>query len=121
MVAKFLVTTGEDFTPVLKIDDYLDIFSKILLGLGKGSASVMSAYLFLKVIDLTHGHQWGMLLTPMGLWYLVEVAGFTLIGPVEPWQPPRLFTPMTKKRRVSSGLPGPTMLSHQPTSSGRSA
>jgi len=52
---------------------------KIILGLGKGSASVMAAYLFLKVIDLTHGHQWGMLLTPMGLWYLVEVAGFTLV------------------------------------------
>jgi Ni/Fe-hydrogenase subunit HybB-like protein len=52
---------------------------RILLGLGKGSASVMAAYLFLKVIDLTHGHEWGMLLTPMGAWYLVEVAGFTLL------------------------------------------
>jgi len=39
----------------------------------------MAAYLFLKVIDLTHGHQLGLLLTPMGLWYLVEVAGFTLV------------------------------------------
>ena len=53
--------------------------SKILLGLAKGSASVMAAYLFLKVIDLTHGHQLGLLLTPMGYWYLVEVAGFTLL------------------------------------------
>ena len=34
MVAKFLVTMGTDFTPVLKIDDYLAIFSKILLGMG---------------------------------------------------------------------------------------
>ena len=34
MVAKFLVATGEDFMPVLKIDDYLDITSKILLGMG---------------------------------------------------------------------------------------
>ena len=39
----------------------------------------MAAYLFLKVIDLTHGHQLGLLLTPMGLWYLLEVAGFTLL------------------------------------------
>ena len=53
--------------------------NKILLGLAKGSASVMAAYLFLKVIDLTHGHQLGLLLTPMGYWYLVEVAGFTLL------------------------------------------
>ena len=34
MVAKFLVATGEDFMPVLKIDDYLDITSKLLLGMG---------------------------------------------------------------------------------------
>jgi sec-independent protein translocase protein TatC len=34
MVAKFLVTMGADFTPVLKIDDYLAILSKILLGMG---------------------------------------------------------------------------------------
>ncbi|MGB7630277.1 MAG: NrfD/PsrC family molybdoenzyme membrane anchor subunit [Candidatus Deferrimicrobium sp.] len=53
--------------------------NKILLGLAKGSASVMAAYLFLKVIDLTHGHQLGLLRTPMGYWYLVEVAGFTLL------------------------------------------
>ncbi|MFI5181208.1 MAG: twin-arginine translocase subunit TatC [Thermoanaerobaculia bacterium] len=34
MVANFLVSTGEDFTPVLKIEDYLDIVSKTLLGMG---------------------------------------------------------------------------------------
>jgi sec-independent protein translocase protein TatC len=34
MVAKFLVTVGGDFTPVLKIDNYLSIFSQILLGMG---------------------------------------------------------------------------------------
>lgn len=34
MVAKFLVSVGEDFQPVLKIDDYLDILSKVLLGMG---------------------------------------------------------------------------------------
>lgn len=34
MVASFLVQTGEDFMPVIKIDDYLDILSKILLGMG---------------------------------------------------------------------------------------
>jgi hypothetical protein len=39
-------------------------------------------------------------------------------GPVDPKQLPRLLTPTTKKRLVSSGLPGPTMLSHQPMLSG---
>ena len=42
-------------------------------------------------------------------------------GPVEPWQPPRLFTPITKKRSVSIALPGPIMLSHQPSFFGLSA
>lgn len=51
----------------------------IILGLGKGSASVMAAYLFLKGIDLIHGHQWGMLLSGWGLWYLLENVGCVLV------------------------------------------
>ena len=46
------------------------------------------------------------------------VAGLIDAGPVEPKQLPRLLTPTTKKRVVSTGLPGPTMLSHQPSLSG---
>ena len=42
------------------------------------------------------------------------VAGSVLDGPVLPWQPPRLFTPTTKKRLVSMTLPGPTTFSHHP-------
>jgi sec-independent protein translocase protein TatC len=34
MVANFLVSTGGDFAPVLKIEDYLDIVTKILFGMG---------------------------------------------------------------------------------------
>ena len=44
------------------------------------------------------------------------VAGLIEAGPVDPKQEPRLLTPITKKMLVSTGLPGPTMLSHQPTS-----
>ena len=51
----------------------------------------------------------------------LAVAGLIVSGPDEPKQLPRLLTPTTKKRSVSSGLPGPTMLSHQPTLSGSSA
>src|SRR5918993_3118089 len=39
------------------------------------------------------------------------------IGPVDPKHDPRLLTPTTKKRFVSTGLPGPTMLSHHPSAS----
>ena len=34
MVTRFLVSTGTDFTPVLKIGDYLDLVAKVLLGMG---------------------------------------------------------------------------------------
>jgi len=50
----------------------------------------------------------------------LPVCGWIVVGPVDPKQLPRLLTPTTKKRLVSSGLPGPTMLSHQPTLSGSS-
>ena len=48
--------------------------------------------------------------TPQGL----AVAGFMLAGPVVPMQPPSTLGQMTKKRSVSMGRPGPTMISHQP-------
>ena len=37
------------------------------------------------------------------------------MGPVEPKHEPGLLMPMTKNLSVSSGLPGPIMLSHQPS------
>ena len=48
------------------------------------------------------------------------VFGLMLMGPVEPKQEPKLFTPITKNRLVSIGLSGPTILSHQPISLGSS-
>ncbi len=52
---------------------------EIILGLAKGSAGVMFAYLFLKAVDVIHGHQWGYLATGWGAWYLVEILGFTAL------------------------------------------
>jgi len=51
----------------------------ILLGLAKGCIGALFAYLFLKVIELVHGGHWGLLATPMGYWYLAEVAGFVVL------------------------------------------
>jgi Ni/Fe-hydrogenase subunit HybB-like protein len=51
----------------------------ILLGLAKGCIGALIAYLFLKVIELIHGGHWDLLATPMGYWYLVEVAGFVVL------------------------------------------
>ncbi len=42
------------------------------------------------------------------------VAGSVELGPVDPWQPPRTLAQTTKKRLVSTALPGPIRLFHQP-------
>lgn len=55
---------------------------EIILGLGKGAVGAMFAYIFLKLIDFVHGQHWALLNTPMGWWYLVEMAGFVLIPTV---------------------------------------
>jgi hypothetical protein len=46
--------------------------------------------------------------------YGSPVAGSTSAGPLDPMQPPMTLAQITKKRSVSMGLPGPTMVSHQP-------
>jgi Ni/Fe-hydrogenase subunit HybB-like protein len=51
----------------------------IVLGLAKGCIGALFAYLFLKAIDLIHGAHYDLLLTPMGLWYLVEIVGFVML------------------------------------------
>jgi Ni/Fe-hydrogenase subunit HybB-like protein len=51
----------------------------ILLGLAKGCIGALFAYLFLKVIELVHGGHWGLLATPMGSWYLLEIVGFVVL------------------------------------------
>jgi Ni/Fe-hydrogenase subunit HybB-like protein len=53
----------------------------IVLGLSKICAGTMFVYLVLKVLDLVHGQKLGLLATPMGHWYLLEVVGFVLV----PW------------------------------------
>ncbi len=42
------------------------------------------------------------------------VAGSVEAGPVDPWHPPRTLAQTTKNRRVSTALPGPIRLFHQP-------
>ncbi len=47
--------------------------------------------------------------------HIRPVSGLSVVGPLEPKQEPMLLTPITKNRSVSTGLPGPTMLSHHPS------
>jgi Ni/Fe-hydrogenase subunit HybB-like protein len=52
---------------------------RIVLGLGKICAGAMFAYLFLKLIELIPGQEWGYLGTGWGIWYLIEVVGFVAL------------------------------------------
>jgi Ni/Fe-hydrogenase subunit HybB-like protein len=60
-------------------DDHHASEEDILLGLGKGCAIAMFAYLFMKLLVFVHGHQWTYISTPMGAWFLVEIVGFVVL------------------------------------------
>ncbi|HSB52381.1 MAG TPA: NrfD/PsrC family molybdoenzyme membrane anchor subunit [Dissulfurispiraceae bacterium] len=50
----------------------------LTLSLGKGAALAMYVYLSLKILALAQDNRWGLLLTPNGYWYLVELIGFVV-------------------------------------------
>jgi Ni/Fe-hydrogenase subunit HybB-like protein len=51
----------------------------IIRGLSKICAGAMFAYFFLQLLVFIHGQQWGLLNTPMGYWFLLEMLGFVLL------------------------------------------
>jgi Ni/Fe-hydrogenase subunit HybB-like protein len=65
----------------------------LTLGLGQGAAVGMFVYLMLKIIGIAHDNNWGLLNTPYGYWFLVEIIGFVLV-------PALLFTYGVKKESV---------------------
>jgi Ni/Fe-hydrogenase subunit HybB-like protein len=52
---------------------------KIALGLARGAAIVLFAYVFLRLQGLADGETWPMLRTGWGAWWLLEVVGFALL------------------------------------------
>jgi len=74
------------------VDHHVDM-DKLTIGLGKAAAIVMFAYFFLKVQGVIDGHAWGLLLTPYGALFLVEVVGFVLV-------PSLLFAWGARNRKV---------------------
>ncbi len=51
---------------------------RLILGLAKGGALILYLYFWLKIIGVAHEHQWALLTTGYGQWWLVEVIGFIL-------------------------------------------
>ncbi|MGD1075197.1 MAG: NrfD/PsrC family molybdoenzyme membrane anchor subunit [Thermodesulfovibrionales bacterium] len=58
---------------------FLGSIDRITLGLGKGACIGMYVYFVLKVIGIAHDDNWGLLSTPYGYWFLVEILGFVLL------------------------------------------
>jgi Ni/Fe-hydrogenase subunit HybB-like protein len=54
-------------------------YSRLVIGLGKATASALFVYFILKIFDLAHSDNWAYLNTPYGYWYLVEILGFVLL------------------------------------------
>ena len=48
----------------------------ITLGLGKAACITLAVYLAIKIVGVAHGNTWHYLVTPMGVWFLVELLGF---------------------------------------------
>lgn len=68
-------------------------YNRLVIGLGKATASALFVYLILKVFDIAHSNTWGYLNTPYGYWYLVEILGFVLL-------PALLFTHAARKGKA---------------------
>jgi len=51
----------------------------LTIGLGKAGAIAMFAYFFLKLQTIVDGHNWNLIATKWGAWWLVEVLGFVLL------------------------------------------
>jgi len=62
-----------------QIDLSHEQFDKLTLGLGKASAIALASYFTIKVVGIAHGDTWHYLLTPLGLWFLVELLGFVVL------------------------------------------
>lgn len=58
---------------------YLDEHDGVTLGFGRAASMVLAGYFTIKVVGLAAGNHWDLLLTPYGLWFLVEMIGFILV------------------------------------------
>jgi Ni/Fe-hydrogenase subunit HybB-like protein len=77
-------------------EHFLGSLDRLTIGLGKGACVAMYVYFALKVVALAHDNLWGLLRTPYGLWYLVEVVGFVVL--------PALLLTLSVKRQSVTGV-----------------
>jgi Ni/Fe-hydrogenase subunit HybB-like protein len=51
----------------------------VTLGFGKAASLVLAGYFIIKVMGIAGGDNWRLLVTPYGLWFLVELIGFVAL------------------------------------------
>lgn len=54
-------------------------FDRLTVGLGKAASVALFTYFCLKLIGVAHSHNWALLSTTHGYWFLLEVLGFVLL------------------------------------------
>lgn len=54
--------------------EHHEAHDRVVLALAKVCAGAMFVYFFLKLLEINHQDTWALLSTPMGAWYLLEVA-----------------------------------------------
>ena len=54
-------------------------FDNLTIGLSKAGAVVLAIYFGIKVMGIVLDHEWHLLATPMGGWFLVELLGFVAL------------------------------------------
>ncbi|MBL4901635.1 MAG: polysulfide reductase NrfD [Desulfocapsa sp.] len=58
---------------------YLEEHPPLILGYAKAASLVLFGYFMVKVVGITAGDNWHLLLTPYGIWFLVELLGFVAL------------------------------------------
>jgi Ni/Fe-hydrogenase subunit HybB-like protein len=58
---------------------YLEEHNPLVIGYAKAASLVLFGYLGIKVIGISEGNHWDLLITPYGIWFLVELLGFVAL------------------------------------------
>jgi len=72
----FISSLIAGFSIVLIEGAYILEKGKLVLGFGKTASLVLAGYFFIKLFGLAQGDKMQYLLTPYGIWFLVELLGF---------------------------------------------
>ena len=74
LVARFMKSATDS--------SFLSNLDRLTIGLGKGACVGIFVYFALKLVAIAHDHNWYLLSTGYGKWFLVEIFGFVILPAV---------------------------------------